>query len=247
MSRFYFQVIDRDTLNWHSHCFLEADKPVQEEKVMFKDKMIKLVQQTELQTIFMQLTEGNNKIVLWQSNEKGGSKNSIHVKLGPVNSCMEEMTFYPFRGEFDFYPHSPIYFLGYRRTTIFKASFNYYSKNKIIINLPTEVMLNNSRKEEREIFHLNKTTIHYTHNPNFNSGLERMYQHSRLLDMSSTGLSFKSPLINVLRFKRGERIWIRSPLKSNNYLVQGEIRHVTPVSDLTTREKYLRVGVAYPN
>lgn len=214
---------------------------------MFKEKMIKLVQPTALQNVFMQLTEGNNKIILWQASDAGDNKNSMHVKLGQINSALDEMTFYPQKGEFFFNPHMCIYFFGYRRTTIFKASIRYHSRVKLVIKLPTEVMLTNSRKEERDDYYLSKTVIHYTHNPKINSSLERMYHHSRLIDLSPTGLSFKSSKGNVVRFRKGEHIWIRSPLKEHHYLVEGEIRYVTPVLDLTTRERYLRVGVNYIN
>ena len=141
---------------------------------MFKEKMIKLLEPTALEIVFMQLKEGNNKIILWQSSAGGNNKNSINVRLGQVNSTKGEMTFFPMKGEFAFHPDNEIYFFGYRRTTIFKATIRHYSKIKLVINLPTEVLLNNSRKEERQDYYQNQTMIHYTFNSAMNSGLERL-------------------------------------------------------------------------
>lgn len=205
---------------------------------MLIEKMILLNEPEKLTSVFMHLTSKPNKILLWQNVQTKGRRICQNARIGLINISQEEMSLYPSHGEFFFQHHSYLYFFGFNRTTIFKAPVLYHSRLKLVLRLPKQLMIANSRGEGREDFSHSNKLLYYTHN----SFTDQPYMSSKLLDLSPKGLAFRSSLHNVVRFKKGDRLWIRSPKKESE-LLEGEVCNVTKVSETMSQQNYWRVGV----
>lgn len=207
---------------------------------MIRDRMILLDDPSKLANVFLHLTSRPNKVLIWQNIQGKGKRVCQGARIGAINLSQDEMALYPKNGEFLFHHHSYLYFFGYNRTTIFKAPILYHSRLKLVLRLPKQLMLANSRNEAREDHSVSNKYVYYTHN----SYTNQPYHSSKLLDLSPKGLSFRSSLHNVVRFKKGDRLWIRSPFTESE-LLEGEVSNVTKVSESISHQNFWRIGVRF--
>lgn len=207
------------------------------------ENMIRLDHSSNLGNVFTQLNDEKNKLLLWQPAQGHQGMISSYVRIAQLSLHQDEMTFYPMKGSFEFNPHRYIYFLGFKRTTIFKAPILYHSSLKMVIKLPKEIMMRNGRTSERQGLGPEGSMLEYCHNPLNGTNVSNLFLHSKVIDSSSEGISFRSSLTNIVKFKKGDFIWFKSAQKDELILKEGEIRHVTHVMDHMTHEKYVRVGV----
>ncbi|WP_408097777.1 hypothetical protein ACJVC5_02360 [Peredibacter sp. HCB2-198] len=205
---------------------------------MIQERMILLEDPLQLTSVFQHLTSRPNKVLIWQNIQGKGKRVCQSARIGAINLSQEEMALYPKNGEFLFHHHSYLYFFGFNRTTIFKAPILYHSRLKLVLRLPKQLMLANSRNEVREDLSLSHKFVFYTHN----SFTDQPYISSKLLDLSPKGLAFRSSLHNVVRFKKGDRLWIRSPFTGRE-LLEGEVSNVTKVSESISHQNFWRIGV----
>lgn len=207
---------------------------------MIQNKMILLDDPTRVMNVFLHLNSRPNKILLWQNVQGKGRRICQNARIGLINSANQEMSLYPTGRDFSFLHHSYLYFFGFNRTTIFKASILYHSQFKIVIRLPKQLMLANSRTKSREDVSLQDRFIFYTHH----SYSDQPYLSSKLLDISDEGLSFRSSVHNIVRFKKGDRLWMRSPFHETR-LLEGEVCNISKFSETHSQQNFLRVGVRY--
>ena len=205
---------------------------------MFRDRMILLNDPIKLANVFLHLTSKPNRILIWQNIHEKGKRVCQGARIGSINISQEEMALYPRQGEFFFHHHSYLYFFGHNRTTIFKAPILYHSRLKLVLRLPKQLMLSNSRDGVREDYTLSNKHVFYTHH----SYTNQPYISSKLLDLSPKGLAFRSSFHNVVRFKKGDRLWIRSPFTESE-LLEGEVSNVSKVSESISHQNFWRVGV----
>lgn len=210
---------------------------------MLVDKMIKVEGTEPLQKVFAHLSGGSGKILLWQGIHESGQRLCQYARIAQLSVPGDEMTLYPLKGTFGFRHHSFIYFFGLKRTTIFKASILYHSPLKLVIRLPKLLMMANSRIQERREFSTGEKLLHYTHCGQDSGNVSPLYNHSYLIDASANGLSFRSSVNNVVRFKKGDRLWMKSPFIQDG-LLEGEVKYTSHVKNLG-QEDYLRVGVKF--
>lgn len=207
---------------------------------MTKD-MVSLSCPTSLNPLLLQLQHHPQDLLLWQ-NVAEGPRTSHFARLGRIDLAREEMTFFPKVGEeFGFHGRSYLYSYAKGRTTIFKSTILYHSRIKLVIRLPRLVMVANIRNAVRQV--TPDRYVHYSHSNRSHPDLLQLYLNSKLLDLSPTGLAFKSSITNVVKFAKGERIWMRSPFGDNGAF-DGVVKHVTPVRGERT-EEYLRIGVSF--
>lgn len=208
---------------------------------MTKNHMVPLDSPTSLNPLFLQLQQITQDILLWQ-NIAEGQRTSQVARVGPIDLQKGEMTFYPRSGnDFKFHGRSYLYSYAKRRTTIFKSTILYQTPLKLIIRLPPRVMVANIREAER--LALSDRNIHYSHDDRSSPDLRQLFLNSKLLDLSPGGLAFKSSVNSVVRFVRGQRVWMKSPFGDEG-TVEGEIRHITRVQG-ERHEDFLRVGVRF--
>lgn len=205
---------------------------------MLKDQLIRLDDPAQLSNVFLHIYQKPNRILLWQNIEEKGQRICQNARINKVLLSQDEMILYPAKGEFNFSPHRYLYFFGFNRTTIFKSPILYHSRLKMVLRLPKEVLLANSRGEKRMEFLQSERSIELIHH----AYQEHPFALMKLLDLSSGGFSFKSSFHNVLRFKKKDRIWVRS-LSDDQMLLEGEVRNVTKVHEEAYPNPYWRIGV----
>ncbi|MCM2351553.1 MAG: hypothetical protein NDI69_16135 [Bacteriovoracaceae bacterium] len=205
---------------------------------MLKNRLIRLDDPAQLSNVFLHIHQKPNKILLWQNIEEKGQRIRQNARINKVLLSQEEMILYPSEGEFNFSHHRYLYFFGFNRTTIFKSPILYHSRIKMVLRLPKEVLLDNSRLEKRKEFIQSERSIELIHH----AYREHPFVLMKLLDLSSRGFSFRSSFHNVLRFKKKDRIWVRS-LFDDQMLLEGEVRNVTKVQEEAYPTPYWRIGV----
>lgn len=200
--------------------------------------MTRLNEPDELVNVLSHLNSRPNKILLWQNVNGKERRITQNARISKILFPQDEMILNPTRGEFQFHFGSYIYFFGLNRTTIFKATVLYHSRLKLVIRLPKQIMLANSRTEIREDLSMKDRMIELIHHAHTSSP----FFISKLLDRSQNGFSFRSSLNNIVSFKKKDRIWVRS-LRFDGQLDEGEVSHVTKQIDGITALSYWRVGV----
>jgi hypothetical protein len=207
------------------------------------DDMISINSFGSISNLFIHMTATPCRVTLWQNID------NIHrvrafARLAKIDVEAEEIEFTPRKGVFDFKSAIPLYFWGKRSNTIFKTNIRYNSDLKIVIKLPKDIMIQDSRSEPRLNYTSEELYVQYMYGGQRDSNLDYMKLKSRLLDLSDNGLSFKSSLNNIVRFREGDKLRIESTSQDKKFM-DSHISYITTVLDPKTMQRYYRVGVKF--
>lgn len=186
-------------------------------------EMVRVESRESIFTLFKHLSKINPFITLWQNLGEPSRRKHL-VTLKKLDEHKQEMIFYPKGDYFSFDSTHPIYFFSPKRTTIFKNRIFYNSSYQLAIKVPEIIMIRNVRNQPRNE---SDEMVH------FMFGDERISKDcwfkSPLLDRSVGGLSFRSSINNIIKFKTGQKIKYR--FESMPKYILGEIVNVVELGD----------------
>lgn len=210
---------------------------------MDKQRLKEIVAEDEILTLLYHLKKPSSKITLWQKLDS--TRITQSASLVKVNLRNHEMEFFPRVGTFGFSSQLPLYFVSSNRLVIFKCSIKYNTNFKIVVTNPETLMLKDDRLYPRENYKEYKTAIQYGYGSNKNYILDHQLLKSKLLDLSSRGLAFKVSRNNIIKFRTGENIFIKTENMSNNDLINAKINYIQKHIETESKAEYYRVGVKF--
>ena len=191
------------------------------------------------------LTKSNSQITLWQrpiDDVKRISQKAILVK---INEHHNELEFLSKRGEFRFSSKLPLYLVSANRMIILKSFIIYNSLQKLVIKIPSLLMLKNSRQNPRQNYAGKEVYIEYSHGTEKDFSHDYKFHKAKLLDLGSQGLSFKSSKNNIIRFNKGDKIFIRSDEEGLMSEITGHVLYVDKDLSKAKADNYYRIGITF--
>ncbi len=209
------------------------------------EQMKEIIGLSEIQYLISHLSKANSQITLWQKLDDYHKRVSHKAILVKFHELQSELEFIPKRGDFKFSSKYPLYLVSAHRLILLKAQIAYNSNSKLIIKIPNYLLIKESRTEVREEFRNKDVYIEYTHTPEKDLFLEHQFHRAKLLDLSSSGLAFRSSKNNIVRFQKGDKLFIRTENEQGGKFVQAHVHYIDRQWEKLGISEFYRIGLRY--